>query len=218
MVSIPGVTFIFASLDGRLDLSDNFDLPCSFSRFIQRYNVERAIPHRRAVLVTEPVSVYIPSHFWRIRIFRISSFMPRRYRLRFVYEKKNCSVSIDTLQLASTPSKSVVMARRKQRTGSPIFALPSCTTIRKHLQKWAEEAGLGRPLHFHPARPVFSLQDGGIYPHTPTVWTTCQDIPHTYIFSYCIAVCPIRSDTPAGSQTFRLPCCTISAQTHPHVL
>ena len=24
--------------------------------------------------------------------------MPRRYRLRFVYEKKNCSVSIDTLQ------------------------------------------------------------------------------------------------------------------------
>lgn len=98
MVSIPGVTFIFASLDGRLDLSDNFDLPCSFSRFIQRYNVERAIPHRRAVFVTEPVSVYIPSHFWRIRIFRISSFMPRRYRLRFVYEKKNCSVSIDTLQ------------------------------------------------------------------------------------------------------------------------
>lgn len=97
MVSIPGVTFIFASLDGRLDLSDNFDLPCSFSRFIQRYNVERAIPHRRAVFVTEPVSVYIPSHFWRIRIFRISSFMPRRYRLRFVYEKKNCSVSIDTL-------------------------------------------------------------------------------------------------------------------------
>ena len=99
MVSIPGVTFIFASLDGRLDLSDNFDLPCSFSRFIQRYNVERAIPHRRAVFVTEPVSVYIPSHFWCIRIFRISSFMPRRYRLRFVYEKKNCSVSIDTLHL-----------------------------------------------------------------------------------------------------------------------
>ena len=25
--------------------------------------------------------------------------MPRRYRLRFVYEKKNCSVSIDTLQI-----------------------------------------------------------------------------------------------------------------------
>ena len=99
MVSIPGVTFIFASLDGRLDLSDNFDLPYSFSRFIQRYNVERAIPHRGAVFVTEPVSVYIPNHFWRIRIFRISSFLPRRCRLRFVCEKKNCSVSIDTLQL-----------------------------------------------------------------------------------------------------------------------
>ena len=25
--------------------------------------------------------------------------MPRRYRLRFVYEKKNCSVSIDTLHI-----------------------------------------------------------------------------------------------------------------------
>lgn len=98
MVSISGVIFILASLDGRLDLSDNSDLPCSFSRFIQRYNVERAIPHRRAVFVTEPVSAYSSSHFWRIRIFRISSFMLRRYGLRFAYEKKKCSVSIDTLQ------------------------------------------------------------------------------------------------------------------------
>ena len=98
MVSISGVIFILASLDGRLDLSDNSDLPCSFSRFIQRYNVERAIPHRRAVFVTEPVSAYSSSHFWRIRIFRISSFMLRRYGLRFAYEKKRCSVSIDTLQ------------------------------------------------------------------------------------------------------------------------
>ncbi len=57
------------------------------------------IPHRRAVFVTEPVSAYSSSHFWRIRIFRISSFMLRRYGLRFVYEKKKCSVSIDTLQV-----------------------------------------------------------------------------------------------------------------------
>ena len=99
MVSISGVIFILASLDGRLDLSDNSDLPCSFSRFIQRYNVERAIPHRRAVFVTEPVSAYSSSHFGRIRIFRISSFMLRRYGLRFAYEKKKCSVSIDTLQM-----------------------------------------------------------------------------------------------------------------------
>lgn len=98
MVSISGVIFILANLDGRLDLSDNSDFPCSFSRFIQRYNVERAIPHRRAVFVTEPVAAYISSHFWCIRIFRISSFMSRRYRLRFIYEKKNCSVSIDTSQ------------------------------------------------------------------------------------------------------------------------
>ena len=63
------------------------------------YNVERAIPHRRAVFVTEPVSAYSSSHFGRIRIFRISSFMQRRYRLRFAYEKKKCSVSIDTLQI-----------------------------------------------------------------------------------------------------------------------
>ena len=94
MVSISGVIFILASLDGRLDLSDNSDLPCSFSQFIQRYNVERVIPHRRAVFVTEPVSTYSSSHFWRIRI---SSFMLRRYGLRFAYEKKKCSVSIDTL-------------------------------------------------------------------------------------------------------------------------
>ena len=99
MVSISGVIFILASLDGRLDLSDNSDLPSSFSRFIQRYNVERAIPHRRAVFVTEPVSAYSSSHFWRIRIFRISSFMLRRYGLRFAYEKKKCSVSIDTLHI-----------------------------------------------------------------------------------------------------------------------
>ena len=99
MVSISCVIFILASLDGRLDLSDNSDLPCSFSRFIQRYNVERAIPHRRAVFVTEPVSAYSSSHFWRIRIFRIFSFMLRRYRLRFAYEKKKCSVSIDTLHI-----------------------------------------------------------------------------------------------------------------------
>lgn len=39
---------ILAGLDGRLDLSYNSDFPRSFSRFIQRYNVERAIPHRRA--------------------------------------------------------------------------------------------------------------------------------------------------------------------------
>lgn len=97
MVSISGVIFILASLDGRLDLSDNSDSRCSLPRFIQRYNVERAIPHRRAVFVTEPVSEYISSHFWRIRIFRISSFMLRRYKLKFDYEKKKCSVSIDTL-------------------------------------------------------------------------------------------------------------------------
>ena len=91
-----GVIFILASLDGRLDLSDNSDLPSSFSQFIQRYNVERAIPHRRAVFVTEPVSAYSSSHFWCIRIFRISSFMLRRYGW-FAYEKKKCSGSIDTL-------------------------------------------------------------------------------------------------------------------------
>ena len=100
MVSISGVIFILASLDERLDLSDNSDLPCSFSQFIQRYNVERVIPHRRAVFVTEPVSTYSSSHFWRIRI---SSFMLRRYGLRFANEKKKCSVSIDTLQLNTTP-------------------------------------------------------------------------------------------------------------------
>ena len=94
MVSISGVIFILASLDGRLDLSDNSDLPCSFSQFIQRYNVERVIPHRRAVFVTEPVSTYSSSHFLRIRIFRISSFMLRRYGLRFAYEKKKCSGSL----------------------------------------------------------------------------------------------------------------------------
>ena len=127
MVSIPGVTFIFASLDGRLDLSDNFDLPCSFSRFIQRYNVERAIPHRRAVFVTEPVSVYIPSHFWRIRIFRISSFMPRRYRLRFVYEKKNCSVSIDTLQVNQCSADHIKAEKKLLEEHSKKLA--------KHLQK-----------------------------------------------------------------------------------
>ena len=99
MVSISGVIFMLASLDGRLDLSDNSDLPSSFPRFIQRYNVERATPHRRAVFVTEPVSAYSSSHFWRIRIFRISSFMLRRYGLRFAYEKKKCSVSIDTLHV-----------------------------------------------------------------------------------------------------------------------
>lgn len=100
MVSISGVIFILASLDGRLDLSDNSDLPCSFSQFIQRYNVERVIPHRKAVFVTEPVSTYSSSHFWRIRI---SSFMLRRYGLRFANEKKKCSVSIDTWQLNTTP-------------------------------------------------------------------------------------------------------------------
>ena len=87
-------------------ISDNSDLPCSFSRFIQRYNVERAIPHRKAVFVTEPVPAYISSHFWRIRIFRISSFMPRRYGLRFAYEKKKCSVSIDTLHIILISSNS----------------------------------------------------------------------------------------------------------------
>ena len=127
MVSIPGVTFIFASLDGRLDLSDNFDLPCSFSRFIQRYNVERAIPHRRAVFVTEPVSVYIPSHFWRIRIFRISSFMPRRYRLRFVYEKKNCSISIDTLHFNLQSLLMLGMAAKRERIS--VERLPPLTHI-----------------------------------------------------------------------------------------
>ena len=162
MVSIPGVTFIFASLDGRLDLSDNFDLPCSFSRFIQRYNVERAIPHRRAVFVTEPVSVYIPSHFWRIRIFRISSFMPRRYRLRFVYEKKNCSVSIDTLH---------------NRFHSP--------QKRCHGPQKAEN----RITHI------------------------CLAFLYDYQKAFA---CPIRSDILAGNLIFRLPCCTISVQTHPH--
>ena len=51
------------------------------------------------------------------------------------------------------------------------------------------------------------------YANTSFLYPCSQD---TYIFSYCIAVCPIRSDTQAGNLIFRLSYCTISVQTHPH--
>ena len=82
-----------AELDGGHQLENTFLLMAI------RFFEIRATCH----LVYHLVSAYSSSHFWRIRIFRISSFMLRRYGLRFAYEKKKCSVSIDTLQLNTTP-------------------------------------------------------------------------------------------------------------------
>jgi len=52
--SISSVIFVLERFRGRLDLSENPDLPSSLYRFIQRYKVDQAIPHRKAVFVIEP--------------------------------------------------------------------------------------------------------------------------------------------------------------------
>ena len=101
MVSISGVIFILASLDGRLDLSDNSDLPLlsrDLSNGITWNGQSRTEGHflsqnpfRRIAQAIFGASVF--------SVYLLSCYEDTDFG--FAYEKKKCSVSIDTLQFIS---------------------------------------------------------------------------------------------------------------------
>ena len=55
------------------------------------------------------------------------------------------------------PAKALSWLPERKEPESSVFSLPSRTNLRKHLQKWAEQAGLERHLHFHLSRHTYGV-------------------------------------------------------------
>ena len=53
------------------------------------------------------------------------------------------------------PAKALSWLPERREPESSVFSLPSHSVLRKHLQKWAEQAGLGKHLHFHLSRHTY---------------------------------------------------------------
>ena len=63
--------------------------------------------------------------------------------------------------------------------------MPSYTTIRKHLQKWAEDAGLDKHLHFHLSRHTYGtmLITAGVDLYTASKMMGHADVRTTQIYA-----------------------------------
>lgn len=66
-----------------------------------------------------------------------------------------------------------------------VFSLPSQTVMRKHLQKWAEQAELGRHLHFHLSRHTYGtmLITAGVDLYTASKMMGHADVRPTQVYA-----------------------------------
>ena len=83
------------------------------------------------------------------------------------------------------PAKALSWLPESREQDAPIFALPSYTTIRKHLQKWAEDAGLDKHLHFHLSRHTYGtmLITAGVDLYTASKMMGHADVRPTQIYA-----------------------------------
>ena len=73
------------------------------------------------------------------------------------------------------PAKALSWLPERGEPESSVFSLPSHTNLRKHLQKWAEQAGLERHLHFHLSRHTFGTMMMTV---GADLYTTCKLMGH----------------------------------------
>lgn len=83
------------------------------------------------------------------------------------------------------PSKALSWLPECGEPDAPVFALPSYTTIKKHLPKWAEQAGLDRHLHFHLARHTYGtmLITAGVDLYTASKMMGHADVRPTQVYA-----------------------------------
>ncbi len=83
------------------------------------------------------------------------------------------------------PSKALSWLPERREPDASVFSLPSYTCIRKHLQKWAEQAGLGRHLHFHLSRHTYGtmLITAGVDLYTASKMMGHADVRPTQVYA-----------------------------------
>ena len=105
----------------------------------------------------------------RIALFPFAAVARERYFISVIMQKNSKPISLPL------PAKALSCLPESREQDAPIFALPSYTTIRKHLQKWAEDAGLDNHLHFHTSRHTFGTMMMTV---GADLYTTCKLMGH----------------------------------------
>ena len=83
------------------------------------------------------------------------------------------------------PAKALSWLPERGEPESSVFSLPSRTNLRKHLQKWAEQAGLERHLHFHLSRHTYGtmLITAGVDLYTASKMMGHADVRPTQVYA-----------------------------------
>ena len=83
------------------------------------------------------------------------------------------------------PAKALLWLPERGEPDAPVFSLPSRTNLRKHLQKWAEQAGLERHLHFHLSRHTYGtmLITAGVDLYTASKMMGHADVRPTQVYA-----------------------------------
>ena len=86
------------------------------------------------------------------------------------------------------PAKALSWLPERREPESSVFSLPSHSVLRKHLQKWAEQAGLGKHLHFHLSRHTYGtmLITAGVDLYTASKMMGHADVRPTQIYAKII--------------------------------
>ena len=95
----------------------------------------------------------------------------------------NTLFNVEALMLSPVKALSWLPERREPE--SSVFSLPSRTNLRKHLQKWAEQAGLERDLHFHLSRHTYGtmLITAGVDLYTASKMMGHADVRPTQVYA-----------------------------------
>ena len=83
------------------------------------------------------------------------------------------------------PTKALSWLPERGEPESSVFSLPSRTNLRKHLQKWSEQAGLERHLHFHLSRHTYGtmLITAGVDLYTASKMMGHADVWLTQVYA-----------------------------------
>lgn len=86
------------------------------------------------------------------------------------------------------PAKALSWLPERGEPEASVFSMPSHTVMRKHLQKWAEQAGLDRHLHFHLSRHTYGtmLITAGVDLYTASKMMGHADVRPTQVYAKII--------------------------------